>query len=288
MRLHPKLPLLVFGGPYSNLRALQAMRAKADALGIGASQTICTGDVVAYCAEPEETVALIRAWGCHVVSGNCEEQLAADADDCGCGFDDGTACDRLSKDWYAFARARVSAASRRWMAGLPAHLEFKLGDLSVRVIHGGVRQTNRFVFASERTTLAEEIDAAGAGIVISGHAGVPFIERAGERVWFNPGVIGMPANDGTADGWYGIVEADAGGLKLSTHRLVYDATGAARALLATGHSAAYAAALTSGLWPSTDVLPPAEKAATGLAIARSVMHVAADKVAAARLAATAD
>ena len=50
----------MFGGPYSNVRAVTALRARAAELGIQASRTICTGDVVAYCAEPEETVALIR------------------------------------------------------------------------------------------------------------------------------------------------------------------------------------------------------------------------------------
>jgi hypothetical protein len=60
--------LLVFGGPYSNLRALAALRARATALGVSASRTICTGDVVAYCAEPEETIAAMRDWGFLVVA----------------------------------------------------------------------------------------------------------------------------------------------------------------------------------------------------------------------------
>jgi len=47
-----RAPLLLFGGPYSNLRALTALRAPAAALGIDAARTNCTGDVVAYCAEP--------------------------------------------------------------------------------------------------------------------------------------------------------------------------------------------------------------------------------------------
>jgi hypothetical protein len=42
-------PILVFGGPYSNLRALQALRRRAHELGIAPSHCICTGDVVAYC-----------------------------------------------------------------------------------------------------------------------------------------------------------------------------------------------------------------------------------------------
>ena len=111
-------PLLVFGGPYSNMRAATAIRARADELGIPASHCICTGDVVAYCAEPEETTAAIRDWGCHVVAGNCEEQLALAAADCACGFEAGSECDRLAKGWYPYANARISAGSRAWMAGL--------------------------------------------------------------------------------------------------------------------------------------------------------------------------
>src|ERR1700730_11617469 len=132
-----KSPLLVFGGPYSNLRAVAALQAVASELGLPAERCICTGDVVAYCVEPEETVAAMRDWGCLVIAGNCEEQLAAGAGDCGCGFEAGTECDRLAKDWYAFANERISEPSRAWMAALPKTLTFTFGGLSFRVVHGG-------------------------------------------------------------------------------------------------------------------------------------------------------
>eukprot|EP00656_Telonema_subtile_P021891 TRINITY_DN22934_c0_g1_i1.p1 TRINITY_DN22934_c0_g1~~TRINITY_DN22934_c0_g1_i1.p1 ORF type:complete len:136 (+),score=1.16 TRINITY_DN22934_c0_g1_i1:113-520(+) len=93
-------PVLIFGGPYSNLAATQAMQAEAARLGFPAQQVICTGDLVAYCAEPEATVQLIRDWGISVVMGNCEESLAQNAPDCGCGFDQGSACSLLSVEWY--------------------------------------------------------------------------------------------------------------------------------------------------------------------------------------------
>jgi hypothetical protein len=150
-------PVLVFGGPYSNLRAVQALRQHADELGIPPCNCICTGDVVAYCAEPEETVQAIRGWGCHVVAGNCEEQVAAAADDCACGFE-GSECDRLAKGWYLFANARVSAASRAWMADLPASLTALIGGFSVRLVHGGVDSINRFVFASQRDAIEAPLD----------------------------------------------------------------------------------------------------------------------------------
>jgi predicted phosphodiesterase len=257
-------PLLVFGGPYSNLRALEAMRSEARRLGIPASRTLCTGDVVAYCAEPEESIAFVRDWGIHVVQGNCEEQLGASAGDCGCGFVEDSACDRLAKSWYEHADRVVSRASRAWMAALPKTIELTIGDLRALAVHGTARQINRFVFASQRQVIAEELAATSASLVIAGHCGIPFIARSAGKVWLNPGVIGMPANDGTPDGWYGLVMVTHdGALRLSTHRLAHDHAGAARSLRSAHYADAYAEALETGLWPSLDVLPPAERAATG-------------------------
>jgi hypothetical protein len=112
-------PILVFGGPYGNLQATMAVLAEAERRGIAADHIICTGDLVAYCGAPVETVAAVVAAGIHVVMGNCEEQLAADAEDCGCGFETGTACDRLSAAWFAHARRVLGQAERRWMGALP-------------------------------------------------------------------------------------------------------------------------------------------------------------------------
>ena len=267
-------PLLVFGGPYSNLRALQAMRARAEALGIMPAQTICTGDVVAYCAEPEETVAAIRAWGCQVIAGNCEEQLAAGADDCGCGFAEGTACARAAQDWFAYAKPRISEASRAWLAALPAHLVFPYAGRRVRVVHGGVRQTNRFVFGSQSDVIAEELAWADADLVVAGHAGLPFAAKSAGGVWFNPGVIGMPANDGTPAGWFGLIWYDGDDIILETHRLAYDSEGAASATSRAGHADGYARALLTGLWPSLDVLPAAERAAAGMSLSAISVRLA--------------
>lgn len=265
--IDPRLPVLVFGGPYSNLPALAAMRHRAQALAIAPGNVICTGDVVAYCAEPEETTRVIRDWGCHVVAGNCEEQLAAGAADCGCGFEEGSACDVLAKGWYPFAQQRLSRESCGWMADLPEAITFELGGLSFRVVHGGVRQTNRFVFASQATVLHEEFAGAQADVVVAGHAGLPFIARvaAGRRrgAWFNPGVIGMPANDGTPDGWYGLIECGDDGVELATMRLTYDYQAAAAALRRSGHANGYARSLVTGQWPSLDILPAEERAASG-------------------------
>lgn len=268
-------PLLVFGGPYSNLRAQEAMVREAEARGIAAAHVICTGDVVAYGAEPRETVALIRDWGCQVIKGNCEESLATRSGDCGCNFEEGSVCALLSKGWYPYAEAMIGEDERAWMDGLPLTIGFRFAGLTFRVVHGGCREIARWVFASEPDVIDEEIMASGADITIAGHAGLPFIARRRGGVWFNPGVIGMPANDATPQVWYGIITRDAatGGVQLSTHRLAYDHVAAAAAMRRAGHANEYARTLITGRWPSLDILPAAERAATGNAIAPMSMTV---------------
>lgn len=277
INISPTQPLLVFGGPYSNLAATQAMRAEAERLAIAPHQIICTGDVVAYGAEPEETTQAIRDWGIHSIAGNCEEQLAANAADCGCGFDAGSTCELLAKGWYPFANARISSASRAWMGALPRTLRFSYGGLRFLVVHGGVSQTNRFLFASETAQLSAELLAANSDVVIAGHSGLPFISRIeshigpatrNRAIWFNPGVIGMPANDGTPDVWYGLITPDSktGALTFALRRLSYDFNAAAASLRRHGHANGYARTFVTGLWPSLDVLPDAERTVSGVRI----------------------
>ncbi len=112
-------PVLVFGGPYSNLEATQALIDEAKRLGFTPERMICTGDVVAYGADAAKTVALVRDAVRHIIKGNCEESLANDSEDCGCGFPEGSDCSRLSDAWFQHARRQLSDADRLWMAGLP-------------------------------------------------------------------------------------------------------------------------------------------------------------------------
>jgi predicted phosphodiesterase len=260
----PSHPLVVFGGAYSNLRATKRLREVIEERAIPPQNVVCTGDVVAYCAEPVETATLVRDWGCHVIQGNCEQQLAAGAADCGCNFEEGTACDLLAKGWYPFANRQMTPELRKWMADLPETLTFSFSGLTFRVVHGGADETAKWVFPSQSELIESELDAARTDVVLAGHCGVPFIAEVGRRVWFNSGALGMPANDGTADVWYGLVTpVGERSVRLTTHRLTYDHASAAAAMRRFGHANPYARTLVTGLWPSLDVFPQAEKAAAG-------------------------
>lgn len=257
-------PLLCFGGPYSNRHALDALMEEAGRRGIPAERMLCTGDLVAYAADAAAVLDRMMAWGIPTVMGNCEESLAEGAGDCGCGFAEGTACDLLSRGWFAHASREVTPAHRAWMGVLPRRIDVTLGGRRLAVLHGGAREINRFIFPSApEAILAGEIAATGADGVIAGHSGLPFTRQVGPAIWHNAGAIGMPADDGTPRTWFSVLAPEAGGLRISHHALHYDHAGAARAMREAGLSDGYVAALEHGAWPSEDILPAEERAGRG-------------------------
>jgi predicted phosphodiesterase/uncharacterized Fe-S cluster-containing radical SAM superfamily protein len=260
-------PALVFGGPYGNLQATAAVLAQAEQLGVPASRIICTGDLVAYGGDPVATIELVRRSGIHVVMGNCDEQLAQSAQDCGCGYPAGSACERLSSAWFAYADAQVGRDARLWLAGLPQRIDLAIGGKRLAVVHGSVSRINQFVFASTAAAIKRrELALAGTDGVIGGHCGLPFTQTIGGRLWHNAGVVGLPAHDGTARVWYSLLVPTAGAMGIEHHALTYDHQAAAAAMAQAGLAPDYRVALASGLWPSCDVLPYGEIVQTGIAI----------------------
>ncbi|HMK68269.1 MAG TPA: radical SAM protein, partial [Stellaceae bacterium] len=260
-------PVLVFGGPYSNLEATEAVLAEAHRLAIPRERILCTGDIVAYGADALATVAAVRASGIAAIMGNCEESLAANSGNCGCGYAEGSACDRLASEWYAHADRTLDAESRQWMGALPRRLVIAIGGRRLAVIHGGTRRINRFLFASSPApVLRDELASCVEDGVIAGHSGIPFSEIVGGKLWHNAGAIGMPANDGTPRVWFSLLAPTEEGLRIEHRALAYDHRTAAAKMRSAGLPPGYADALETGFWPSLDVLPAAEIAATGKSI----------------------
>jgi predicted phosphodiesterase len=262
-------PVLVFGGPYGNLEATEAMLAAARRLGIGGANAVCTGDLVAYAADPQAVVDRIRDWGCAVVMGNCEESLAADAEDCGCGFDEGSACAALSALWFTATRRDLDDAAKRWMGTLPRRVDFTLAGRRFAAIHGGVDRINEFIFESTPAARKmEQIATAGADAVLAGHSGIPFTQILGGRLWNNSGALGMPANDATARVWFSVLTPRKAGIRIEHHGVTYDPAPTAAKMRARGYPPEYAEALIDGLWPSCDILPATECAGRGAPLSR--------------------
>ena len=253
------LPVLIFGGCYSNLQATSALLEHSVRLNIPANRRICTGDIVAYGADAEACAALVRRAVDNVVLGNCEQSLANEANDCGCGFQQDSDCDRLSKAWFSHANRQVTLETRNWMASLPRRIDLEIGGFRFAVVHGGVEQINRFIFASTNVEIKRrELDRAGVDGVIGGHSGLPFSQSIAGRLWHNSGSVGMPANDGTNRVWFSVIFPTEGGLEIEHRTISYDCAAAAASMRKAALPAEYSDALETGLWASCDILPTME------------------------------
>ncbi|WP_298862892.1 metallophosphoesterase family protein [uncultured Sulfitobacter sp.] len=255
--------VVLFGGAYSNIQAVRALFAITAQRGVAANHVICTGDVVAYCGAPIATVTAIRTSDCVVLAGNCEVQLAQGADDCGCGFEDGTTCDRLSVAWYNFAQSQLTRDAKAWMGTLPDVLSFTHLGKRYGVLHGGASDVARFIWEADAAEIfdaeweALEAFTGPLDAVIAGHSGLPFVRETARGRWINAGVIGMPPHDGTPDTRFAMLS----GGEVRIERLIYDASGAVADMQNARLPPQYADALLSGYWPSEDVLPEALRVA---------------------------
>ena len=260
--------LLVFGGPYSNLQALEALCGIAERLQIPAGNIICTGDIVGYCAQPEESVQFMKDWGVHTIQGNVEQNIIRGEDDCGCNFAEGSRCDLLSRAWFPYAVRSLSAGSVAWLSTLPLQLAFRYAGKAVAVLHGAATGIADFVFASTPWPVKETSFAAtGAEVVLAGHAGIPFADERAGHCWLNAGVIGMPANDGTPRVWYLLLDDADGQLSYTFHAFTYDNQRAHELMQGNGLPDSYARTLLTGIWDNCEILPAAEKDLQGRAIA---------------------
>lgn len=250
--------LLVFGGIYSNIQALNTFMSWAKAQGFERSQTICTGDIVAYGANPAEVCEIMVNSEIPTIAGNCEVQLATDQEDCGCGFEQGSVCDLASKGWFPFAAARTRKF-RPYFAGLPDVITLQSYGKRYAVIHGGVRDISRFIWPnSPDTVFVEEFSVLEAQIgridgVICGHSGIAFERFIEGKHWVNAGVIGMPPHDGKAATRFGVLSSDG----IRFRNLHYDHAAAAKAMTEAGLTQGYERSVQTGIWPSEDVLPDA-------------------------------
>ncbi len=264
---NPQGKMLLFGGAYSNLQALEKLITIAEKEGISAKNCISTGDLVGYCAQPEETVQLFKKWGARAIAGNVEIQLREGGEGCGCDFRQGSRCDDFSKMWYPFAQSKLSQDSLDFMETLPDHYTFTKGGKNVMVLHGSYFQVSEFIFKSTAWQKKEaNFTETKADIIIGGHCGIPFYHQKEDKLWINAGVIGMPANDGTPRVWYVIIDDNNDQFTFKHHSYHYSHKETSKLMYNGLLPEEYARTILTGIWDNCDILPPVESGLQGFGI----------------------
>jgi predicted phosphodiesterase len=169
---------------HGNLPALEAVAA--DLSLRGADVVVNLGDALSGPLLPRETAAFLMGTSWLHLAGNHERQLLWDPPD-------------LLRPADAFARERLGAEEKAWLAGLPATADLE----GVHLCHG--TPSSDFDYFLEtvdergaRPATAAEIQArlggCAAAAVACGHSHVPRVFRtAGNQLLVNPGSVGQQA-----------------------------------------------------------------------------------------------
>lgn len=250
----------VFGGVYSNYLALEATLANAAAR--GAEAVFCLGDLGAFGPHPNRVFPLLIEHGVHVVQGNYDDSIGRGLDHCQCGYTD-PRDKHFAALSYAYTYAKTDAAWRPWLRGLPPTRRIQLGGQQVLLCHGSPRRANEFLWESATSTayLEKLCDEFEADVVVATHTGIKWQRSlGGGRLFVNAGVIGRPENDGRANVWYAMLEANGGGVRANFLPVVYDHERLAREMEQEGLPAEFVETIRTGWWTTClEVLPQKER-----------------------------
>jgi predicted phosphodiesterase len=198
----------LFGGAYSNWRAVDAV--VADARAQGAEAVVFLGDCGGTGPHPDRTVERLVEHDLPCVQGNYDDSIGHDRDDCACGYTDprDNAFAALS---YAYTRANTSATSRAFLRAMPTSARIEIGPLRALLCHGSPRRQNEFLWESLTPAgftdrLCTEFDT---DLVLCTHTGLHWERRLADgRGIVNVGAAGRPAHDGHPHGWYALLSWD--------------------------------------------------------------------------------
>jgi len=195
------------GGVYNNWYALQAFLEATREL--SRDEVYCLGDLTGgYGLYPQRALIALKNSGIRILQGNRDYTLAHDESECGCGYTSARD-NRFGQISFDLARRGVGPSWKPWLAGLPHQADVRLGEQRVRLCHGSPRSMNEFLWESLSDDFYRKLlDETGVDIIVCTHSGLQWTREVAPGKWIvNCGVIGRPANDGTQNVWYAVLEA---------------------------------------------------------------------------------
>jgi predicted phosphodiesterase len=224
---------------HGNLPALEAVLADID----GREDIVAVyhlGDLVGYAPWPNEVVDVLRERAIPGVAGNYDSTTAMDHEHCGCRYEDPRQ-EELSHLSYAWTRENVSAASKRWLKGLPFRIDIRpLGGHTAGprliLVHGNPA-LNTVYWTEDRSDdfclkMAERLGAKGGDVVAFGHTHKPWHRTVEEIHFVNAGSVGRP-KDGDWRAGYTVVDLAGAGVSVEVVRVDYDLARATSAIRAS-------------------------------------------------------
>lgn len=223
---------------HGNAVALRAVLADLEHRAV--DHVVCLGDMVQGGPAPAETVELLRGRGWPTVMGNSDAFLL----DAAAAEGSPEPITERHLEVRLWSLAQLSDEQRAYVASFTPTVTADLGgNRTLLGCHGSPRSYDDVLLpATPEPELRERLEGVVASIVAGGHVHLPFVRRVGERLFVNPGSVGLgydheqPEETFRADPWasYAIVTSDGGTLGIELLRVPFDAAEVVRVVLSSG------------------------------------------------------
>jgi hypothetical protein len=168
----------------------------------------------------------------------------------------------LSAQWLTFANKALGKSHRNWFSQLPRRLNLDFNGKKSQVVHGSISCINEFLFpSSAEISFRKKLQRSDADIILAGHCGISFSKKLTNGFGIIQARSACPltmvlAGLGLASSLFQKIKLLLTAKRWNKITLMRKA----------GLNNACAAILSSGLWPSMDVLPEEEKRKRGVAL----------------------
>lgn len=234
--------LAVFSDVHGNLPALKAVLS--DMTSTRPDWVVCAGDLVGYGAFPNEVIELIREDRILTVTGNYDDGVGHDRDECGCAYVTERAKE-LGQQSLEWTKLHTTPENKAFLATLPASARLSVVNREVLVVHGSPRRLNEYLYEDRpAATIGRIMDAASTDALIIGHTHIPYHRVFGDKHLVNAGSVGKPKL-GRPTAVYAVVDL-SDQLTVGFVEVPYDFEAAARAIEAAGLPSEFATALRRG------------------------------------------
>lgn len=166
---------------HSNLEAFEAVLKEIKKAKV--KRIFCLGDMVGYCANPNECINLIKKNKIKSVIGNHDYEAIS--------LQNIDWFNPAARDAILWTHKQLTEANKKFLKGLPTYIEFG----NMLLVHGSPRDyVYDYIFPDiDEYDLREFFIMAKKEVIAVGHSHIQFIKRFNKnKLLINPGSVGQP------------------------------------------------------------------------------------------------
>lgn len=245
---------LVLSDIHGNMDALESVLLELEEKSIKFDKCLVLGDLVGYCANPDEVVK-------RIMEIKPEATVRGNHDKVAGGISDGRDFNYAAREAAFWTRNHLSPESKEYVAKLPKG-PVKVGDL-IHIVHGSPWDEDYYIFSWREAAAAFE--RSDGRIIFFGHTHVPaiwsldgsnlegegitddsheYLLEEDKRYLINPGSVGQP-RDSNPKSSLAIFDIDE--MKIQFFRIEYDIKSAQRKIRKTKLAKYLADRLATGM-----------------------------------------